>query len=182
MNRKYFCFPLVLALFLLFAGRGSLLFAAEPLPEGFGTLILGMEMDGVKRALEQDPRFQFRGDPDVSLLSRPNESMIDAEGSYYISRGYFQFHQRRLYTIILVLDEERIDYFTLYSRLTEKYGEPDSLDPQECLWENDTIRMVLERPLAVKYIDLAIFREKRGEGEIRPSYDSVLREEFLQEF
>ena len=76
--------------------------AAAPL--GFAEIEMGMELDRVKELLTRDSQFKFRGDPDVSLLASPNESLIETEGFSFIDRAYFQFHEGKLYTIILALD------------------------------------------------------------------------------
>ena len=152
------------------------------LPDGFRELRFGMSMEEVKAELERDGYFEYTGDPDVSIADRPDSSTIDTGGFFYISRGFFQFHENRLYIIILKLDTDEIDYYTLYTTLTGKYGTPDSLDPQEAVWENETVRMSLERPLAVKYIDRTVFEEIQTEELDLRSMRSVTRERFLEQF
>ena len=48
--------------------------------------------------------------------------------------------------ILLVLDESLIDYFTLYTTFSEKYGPPNDLSPERAVWENGLVRVSLERP------------------------------------
>mgnify|MGYP006290456447 CR=1 FL=1 len=155
---------------------------AAALPDGFRGFRFGMTMEEVKEELEDDGYFDFTGDPDVSISDEPDSATIDTGGLLYISRGFFQFHEDGLYIIILKLDTEEIDYYTLYTALTGKYGDPDSLNPQEAVWESDTVRMSLERPLSVKYIDRTIFEELRTEELDLRSMRSVTRERFLEQF
>ena len=44
-------------------------------PRTFRNLSLGMSMEAVKEVLAADGLFAYRGDPDVSLLPRPNEKI-----------------------------------------------------------------------------------------------------------
>ena len=117
--------PLIVIILTIFAAHG----VSQSAPAGFAEIEMGMGLERVKELLKGDSQFNFRGDPDVSLLASPNESLIETEGTSFIDRAYFQFHQGKLYTIILSLDPERIDHYTMYSTLVERYGEPSSLDP-----------------------------------------------------
>lgn len=154
----------------------------EPLPPGFRDLRLGMTLEAVKDELERDGLFFYRGDPDVSLLRKPNQTVIETEGVTFIRKAFFQFHEKKLYIIILRLDQDTIDYYTLYTTLTAKYGPSDYLDPDQVVWENERVRMALERPLQVKYIDLDVFNERTTEQKAEESMESILRNRFLQEF
>ena len=136
----------------------------------------------VKELLKRDTQFKFRGDPDVSMLASPNESLIETRGISFIDRAYFQFHEGKLYTIILALDPERIDHYTMYTTLVDRYGEPNSLDPTEAIWEFAFIRMALERPLSVKYVDTAVFGSILRENAKAESLNSLNRDRFLDQF
>ena len=151
-------------------------------PRGFAEIEMGMELGRVKELLKQDPQFNFRGDPDVSLLASPNESLIETEGISFIDRAYFQFYQGKLYTIILALDPERIDHYTMYTTLVDRYGDPTTLDPSEVVWEFDVIRMALERPLSVKYVDTAAFDDILRENAKLESLNAFNRNQFLEQF
>lgn len=154
----------------------------EPLPAAFRGLRLGMEIEAVKENLKEDGYFHYRGEPDVTLLPRPNYSVIECEGASFIKRGFFQFHEKKLFIIILLLNNEKIGYYSLYTTLREKYGEPDYLDPEQMVWENEEVRMSLERPLQVKYIDRDVFETLKKEGEAEESMERVMRDRFLNEF
>ena len=143
---------------------------------------LGLELTMAKNLLKSNSYFDYRGDPDVSLLARPNESLIETRGMLFIKRAYLQFYEKRLYTIILELEPTRMDHFTMYTILVEKYGSPTSLDPTETIWEFETVRLSLERPLSVKYIDKVIFESLLGKSDKAESLNKLNRELFLEQF
>ena len=65
------------------------------------------------------------------LLERENLSLMEVEGFGFFASAQFQFSQDdRLYAMLLVMDPENIDYYSVYSTLTEKYGNPADLSPQ----------------------------------------------------
>ena len=178
---------LIIVTILLLAGVASTsaqtgTAAATETPRGFAGIEIGMTLAQVKSALIRDSQFKFRGDPDVSLLSRPNETLIETEGYAFIDRAYFQFYRGRLYTIILLLDPERIDHYTMYSTFVSRYGEPDSFDPTEAVWEFGDISVAIERPLSVKYLDTLAFDEILRQNAQTESLNALSRERFLDQF
>jgi len=142
------------------------------LPAGYREISLGMNMDAVKEALLKDPIFGYRGERDISLLPGKNRSLIETRGSSNIKRAWFQFYEDNLYIIIIQMDTDKIDYYSMYSALTSKYGEPLSID----------VSMILERPLAIKYIDLKVFNELLEKSQTDKAYSDILREEFINDF
>ena len=151
-------------------------------PRGFRSIQLGMELERVKQLLIQDPLFDYRGDPDISFLPLPPQTLIETSGSSFIRRAYFQFDRDLLYIIILSMDPDRLDYYTLYSTLSEKYGPPTSLDPTEAVWQFEQLRLSLERPLNVKYIDSAVFEALKEEGQVQEDLWEISKDNFLQQF
>jgi len=151
-------------------------------PDGFRSIRLGMELDTVKQLLQQDPLFDYRGDPDVSLLPQPQQILIECAGTSYIRRAFLQFHERQLYIMILALDPERLDYYTLYSTMSGKYGNPQRLDPSEAVWEFEGLRLSLERPLSVKYIDTGVFRRLQDEAQAGVDLRALGKDRFLEQF
>jgi hypothetical protein len=156
--------------------------AASALPRSFRGISLGMDIDQVKKALLADALFGYRGDPDVSMLPQSHQYLIECAGHSYIRRAYFQFADKRLLTMILVLDAEKLDYFSLYSALSAKYGQPTSLSPQEAVWQSDSVRLSLERPLTVKYIDQAAFTSLVGKAGAPSDLESLSKEKFIEQF
>lgn len=164
------------------SGQAAETVPAITAPSGFNLIKLGLDIDVVKKALQADSNFLFRGDPDVSMLSQPNESIIETEGAIFVDRAYFQFHERKLYTIILELNPTRLDHFTLYTTLVDRFGEPSFLDPSEVVWEFDETRVSLERPLRVKYIDIRVLETLSAAERRIESLDRLSRDGFLDQF
>lgn len=179
MKNRLFLVPVVL--FLLFLPPAAAQ-AQEPLPEGFRSITLGMSMEDVKEALSKDGYFDYQGESDVSLLEEPTRTLIDCSGITYIDRAFFQFYQDSLYIIILQLNKNEIDFYSMFTTLKEKYGEPKDLSPELVLWESENLRFTLERPVTVKYIDRTVFRELQKESKVEEAYSKVNRDTFIDEF
>jgi len=75
-----------------------------------------------------------------------------------------------------------MDFYTMYTTMTERYGEPVRLDPSHVVWEDEFTRISLERPLTIKYLDIESFDTLRQAGEIEQSLRTLSRESFLEEF
>jgi hypothetical protein len=152
------------------------------IPRSFRNISLGMSMEGVKEVLKADGLFAYRGEPDVSLLPRPNESLIEVSGLSYVRRAFFQFHEDRLFVMIFAINESRMDHYSVFTSISSKYGKPQSLSPAESIWDDGATRLSIERPLAVKYIDLEIFNSLREAGRAEQSWEQLLRKDFLDGF
>ena len=152
------------------------------LPDEYRSIRLGMGIDAVKEALKQDAVFGYRGERDVSLLPTENRSLIESAGSYFISRSWFQFYKDNLYTMIFKLNTDTVDYYSVYSKFCEKYGDPASINPQRAVWENEHTRVVIERPLIVKYIDLTVFNELISQSTTEKAASETNRQNFIDGF
>jgi len=170
--------PRIIAATVLLAATAALA-AAEGLPLGFRGIELGMGRDEVIEALKRDPLYAYRGPEDVSLLPSPNQSLIDVSGLSFVKRGFFQFYDGKLWTIILSLNPDKIDHYSMYASLAAKYGEPGLLDPKEARWEDGRTRVALERPLTLRYMDLAVFGELGRSSTVRETVVDLERAEFL---
>ncbi|HYW83865.1 MAG TPA: hypothetical protein VFB30_11450, partial [Spirochaetia bacterium] len=179
------------ALFIIFASTVAAPFfvfpqagahPAQALPAGFRSISLGMGLDQVKKALSADPLFVYRGDPDVSFLPQTDQYLIECPGTTYLRRAYFQFADSRLFIMILVLDTQKLDHYSIFSALSAKYGPPGSLSPQESVWQSDTVRLSLERPLTVKYVDNKTFSAILAKGGAQKDLDQLSREKFIEQF
>jgi hypothetical protein len=148
----------------------------------FYGISLGDALTSVKDRLRGHPYFFYRGDPDVSFLPLTTKILIDCEGRSYVKRGLFQFSDENLYIMTLYLDPERMDYFSLFTTLSEKYGRPEILTPQAAVWQNGQTRLSLEKPLIIKYIDRETFDKLKSEGEARSSVEEQSRRSFLDSF
>ena len=151
----------------------------EGLPRGFRGIELGMNMDEVSSLLSGDPLFRFRGLEDVSLLPSPNQSLIEASGLSFVKRAFFQFVGGKLWVMIFSLNPSKIDYYTIYSSLVGKYGEAPHLNPKETRWEDGATRIALERPLTLRYLDLAVLDELKAGSSAKESIGELELGDFL---
>ena len=72
-----------------------------------------------------------------------------------------------------------MDYYSVFTTLTKKYGEPTSFSPQAATWKNDEVTMSLEKPLTLKYIDNKLFDKTQNYSNIQASPTEVTRDMFL---
>jgi hypothetical protein len=184
VDRRLTTAVLAAAIVLLPAAAGAQVSApaVTPPPTVFRTIALGMTIDQVKESLRKDALYQYRGDPDVSFLPLSGESLIECEGSSYLSRAYFQFADGKLYVLILVLDQKKLDHYSMFTALTGKYGEPASFNPTEAVWQSEAVRFSLERPLTVKYIDRRVFEDQVARGAAQQDLEQLSRERFIEQF
>lgn len=151
-------------------------------PDTFRSIALGTGLDAVKELLVADSVFGYRGERDVSLLTGENRSLIETNGLSYIKRAWFQFHEDKLYIMTFSLDPEKVDYYSIYSHLVEKYGEPTSLDPRKAVWGDERVTLSLERPLTVKYTDAETFKTLLESDMTGKAASDIAREDFINEF
>jgi hypothetical protein len=156
--------------------------AKPAVPREFRGISLGMSMEEVQAALRADGLYFYRGEPDVSLLPRPNESIIEVSGLSYVRRAFFQFYEGRLFVMIYAINESRMDHYSVFTTLSSRYGKPVILSPAESVWDDGVTRLSVERPLAVKYIDLETFNALKAASEAVRSAEELLRADFLGSF
>ena len=149
---------------------------------GYRNLLLGMPLEQVKTALTAESRFDYRGEPDVSLQDFGSRYLISSKGRGFIEEGFFQFNENLLYLIILEFDPEKMDFYTLQKDLSGKYGPPADLSPQGMTWENDDMKLTLEYPLTLKYLDRRTFDGFIKDAAAREGFREISREEFLKDF
>ncbi|MDR0719698.1 MAG: hypothetical protein LBF78_08695 [Treponema sp.] len=154
----------------------------EALPKTFRKISLGMSLEDLKAGLKADGLFGFRGDRDVSFLPVREETLIESAGPDFISRSFFQLAQNKVFIMAFLLNTALIDHYSVFTAFVKKYGEPKTLSPKESVWENDEVRISIERPLTVKYIDKIVFNQLIEESEARESGRLKLQEDFLNEF
>ena len=180
MSKKTFLFCIFLA------GLAFTVFAKD-LPDGYGDVHLGMSLKEAKEHLLKNADFGYSGDRDVSLLPGDAKVLIETNaaggrGSPYLTQCWFQFYNEQLYIITININTSKIDYYSMFTTLCQKYGEPDSLDPQKAVWKSDSITMQLEKPLAVKYIDNETFDMLKTAATVAESYEEKNAQMFLEEF
>lgn len=178
-NKKNFC--LLTACFLT-----AIFLFAEELPRGYKDIQLGMSLEETKENLVKDPDFGYHGERDVSLIPNSSKVLIetDAEkglGSNFLTRCWFQFFNDELFIITINVNPQKMDYYSIFTKLCEKYGEPTSFNPQSATWKNDDVTMSLEKPLTLKYIDNEIFEQTQNFSNIQASPTEVTRDMFLDD-
>ncbi|MCX7024078.1 MAG: hypothetical protein NT080_05590 [Spirochaetes bacterium] len=164
------------------AGTAAATGEAKALPQGFRGFELGMDFAAVESALKGDPLFEYRGEPDVSLLRRPNESIIEVSGLSYVRRAFFQFYDGKLFVMIFELNRSFVDHYSVFTELAGKYGKPAGLSPSETVWTDGSVRLSIERPLSVKYIALETLNALAAESSSLESAEEIRRQEFLGGF
>jgi hypothetical protein len=186
MNKKYIII-IISIFFLCFPGfpQESEETIPEELPggpKGYRGIEIGMPIDKVKELLLKDPYFDYKGDPDISFLPVTQQALIECSGNLFIDRVYFQFHEVKLFIMIIELNQTKLDYYTMFTTLTKKYGESSYLDPSEAVWNFSDIRLSIEKPLRVKYIDSKLFEKLKDAGKAEKSLEDLSRDEFLKDF
>lgn len=156
-----------------------------PVPNGYGGIQLGMSLDEVKSKLKDNSEFGYHGDRDVSLLPGENRILIetDAQAGHvdsFLTRCYFQFYNGSLYIIIINMNPERMDHYSVFSTLCKKYGDPGELTPEKSIWKSDSVTMSLERPLSLKYVDNKVFDDLNKKSLVPLSGTEMTRDMFLE--
>jgi hypothetical protein len=155
----------------------------EPaLPRQFREISLGMGLDELKAGLQKDPLFNFRGDRDVSFLPAREQSLVETTGSSFVRRAFFQLRDGQVFIMAFSLNTALVDHYSVFTAMTAKYGEPSYLDPREVVWETADVRVAIERPLTVKYIDKQVFDDIINESALSESRQTRQRQDFLNEF
>lgn len=162
-------------------GSAATASAYEAPPRVFRGYSLGMSLEDVKKALAADDAFAFRGDRDVSLLPESKDVLIETSGLSFVKSAFFLFHGDALYIMSFSLDTDRLDHYSVYTALEARYGPPAELDPKAAVWKSDSTRASLERPLTLKYVDLAVFDALKAESEVGRSREAILRQEFIDD-
>ena len=146
-----------------------------------------MSLKEAKEQLLKNSDFGYSGDRDVSLLPGDARILIETNatggrGSPFLTQCWFQFYNEQLYIITININSQKTDYYSLFTTLCDKYGEPQELDPQKAVWKNNEITMQLERPLAVKYIDNETFDMLKTASTVEKSFEEKNAQDFLEEF
>lgn len=176
----------LILIFLTFLCTG-LLFSQEQLPFGYKDIQLGMSLDETKQALLQDSSFGYHGDRDVSLVPGKNQTLIETDaisghGSNFLEHCWFQFQDDSLFIITINMNPEKIDYYSIFTTLSKKYGEPNKINPSGATWKNDNVTMSLEKPLTIKYIDNSTFESLQNYSNIQKTGTEITKQMFLDEF
>ncbi len=122
------------------------------LPLGFLNLKIGTSRAEVNTMLIESPWFFYAGEPEVSFRSPDQEFVFDVPGLGFIDRALFQFKDFILVSIDMYFDETLIDYYSLHTTFTRKYGPPTEVHPRLMAWENSQIIIRVLKEGRVQYI------------------------------
>ena len=164
----------------------SKLFAQNPLSTGYKNIFLGMSLEQTKDELIKNQDFGYKGDRDVSLIPGTNQKLIETDTvkygtSPFLKRCWFQFADDKLYTIIINLNPEKIDYYSIFTTLKNKYGEPVEVSPSRTVWKDSETTLSLEKPLSLKYMDNKKYDELQKSSDIQLSAKEITQKMFLED-
>ena len=170
---------------VIFTFTAGFCFSHNQLPSGFKNIKLGMSVDEVKDALKKDVQFGYRGDRDVSFLPGTTNVLIETETSKnapysYLDRCWFQFYEEKLYVITINIKTTKLDHYSVFSTLCNKYGIPPVFNPEKAQWSDSSVIMSLERPLTIKYTDKKTYDKILEESRVESSAEEMTRESFLE--
>lgn len=159
---------------------------AKELPNGYKNIQLGMTLEETKNNLIKDSSFGYHGEIDVSLVPSNQTTLIETDaqrglGSNFLSHCWFQFYDEKLFIITINVNQNRMDYYSIFTTLTKKYGEPDTISPNAASWKNEQVTVSLEKPLTLKYIDNETFDQLQNYSNIQKSAEEETRQMFLDE-
>lgn len=146
----------LLLFLLLFILSAPCLSGQENLPGGYKNIKLGMTKEEVQEVLKNSNDFENREEV-LTIRLEPDQQIITSEGYGYILIGYFHFNEDSLYQIFIKLDHTKIGYYNLLKKFTEKYGNPSTFEPKRAIWENDNIRLIIEKPGTLRYVFLPVW-------------------------
>ena len=180
-QKKFFCILICFSLCFIFAqnSKNETANTNMPLPYGYSTVQLGMTLEETQTALIRDPDFGYRGERDVSLLPGENRQIIETKGGSFLDNCWFQFYDDYLYIISINVNQEFMDYYSIFSTLCKKYGNPIYLDPEKATWEDEDVILSLEKPLCLKYTDAKISSQILEQAEVQQATIEYLRQGFL---
>ena len=188
MKKKIFIFSLIFLFSIrLFSQQKQSNVSKPELPRGFKNIFLGMTLQETKEELLRNPDFGYHGDRDVSLVPGSNQILIETDTSSnfspsFLTQSWFQFYEDKLYIMTINFNRNKIDYYSIFTTLSKKYGEPTSLDPQKSVWQDKEVTIILEKPLSIKYIDKITYDELSNYSNIAKSAEENVRQMFLDEF
>lgn len=173
---------IVLLQILLFS---LFLFAAD-YPKGYKGIKLGMTFEETKEALLKDSDFGYHGERDVSLIPGTNKTLIETDANYghgsnFLERCWFQFYDDSLFIITINVNQQKMDYYSIFTTLCKKYGEPTDFNPQKATWQSQDVTFTLEKPLTLKYIDNEVFDMTQNYSNINASPTEITQQMFLDE-
>jgi hypothetical protein len=160
---------------------------AEDLPSGYKKYLFGMSMDEVKETIKDDSLLKNVREEVLSVGIEPDKEILtvygDRRNGGYVEKAYFQFNEDKLFYIYLELSQKKVGYYSLLKSMTDKYGNATNLEPKKASWENDSVRIQIEKPCVLKYVDVKTWdslSSMEADMEAR-KIEKIEREKFLED-
>ena len=124
---------------------------------GFKNITLGATRQDTINAILSDntmtlPKQYMTGNVDLS--AEESATFLALEENKFYKSGYFVFKNDALYSITINFQPNQVDFLELLSALNAKYTKGAFINANTVAWQNGDIKIILERPSVVKYIDM----------------------------
>ena len=124
---------------------------------GFKDINLGSTREDTINAILSDrtmilPRKYMTGSVDIT--AEESATFLALEENKFYRSGYFIFKNDSLYSITIYFQPNQVDFLELLSALNSKYDKGAFLDANTVAWQNGNMRIILERPSIIKYINM----------------------------
>lgn len=151
------------------------------LPTGFRKFHFGLSRRQTEDFLKDNSFFRQFRPPELTFLNNPRRDLLTIYGKGFVKKGNFLFYKDRLFSIEILLNSDRMDYFRLFDTLFRKYGKPQTMNPKTAVWKSKETRLSLEFPLTLKYIDRKVFQEITRNDDQKKTATEESRKAFLKE-
>ena len=146
---------------------------------GYMGIHIGMSRDQVLAAAESNDLMTVPTNRDVDFFPVEEREILTLSVKPEIPFMYLQFFEDVLYAITVIFDERYMDFYTLSSAVTQRYGEYTSLTPQWRQWRLDRVTVKVEKPAVVKYIALHDFLKAASFEGKASNFDLERRQRLL---
>ncbi len=167
--------------FLMIFIINGLTYSQEPLSDGYKNIKLGMSKEEVQNILMKSIEFNYKKEEILTFRLEPDTDIISTEGYGYIINAYFHFHQDQLFQIILKISEDKIGYYYILKNFTTRFGKSTNLSPTRSIWDNEKIRIVLEKPCTLKYVYLPVWNGLLKEDVTSDNILELNRQKFVDD-
>lgn len=172
--RNYKFFIYILFIFIILP-----IYPLENISEGYNGIMLGMKKDVVNKLLENSKEFNLKKEEILNMRLQPDTDIISTEGLSFINYAYFHFYKDELYQIFFLLSEEKIGYYHLLKRLTERFGQPITFSPKKASWSNNKVQIIIEKPCSIKYILVPVWNGLITKDQTSDTVLEKQREKFI---
>ena len=159
----------------------SFLFGVENLSDGYKEIKLGMNKEVVRNILKKSRDFSMKKEELLTIRIQPDTEIISTEGLGFILLAYFHFHHDQLFQIFLKINENKIGYYFFLKKLSARFGAPSKFSPKKSIWENERVRIIIEKPCNLKYIYLPVWNGLVTSDLTSDSVLDSVREKFVND-